>query len=60
MWISNPERGTNFISFPNRPDNPLGSLTFLLSVNQGSYPGLELPENDFDHSPPLSTEVKNE
>jgi len=60
MWISNPESGKNIISFPNRPDRPLGSLTFLLSVSQGSYPGVELPWNDFDQSPPLSTEVKNE
>jgi len=59
MWGSNPDRGKKFISFPNRPDSPWGSLTFLFSGNQRSFPAVELPGSDFDHLPPPSTDVKN-
>jgi hypothetical protein len=60
MLGSNPDRGKNFISFPNRPDRLWDSLTFLFSGNEGSFLGVELPGNDFNHSPRTSTEVKNE
>jgi hypothetical protein len=46
-----------FFSFLRRPDQFWGHLASYLMGTESSFPGLELPRSDADHSPPTSAGV---
>ena len=54
-----PAGGKRFSYSRNFQTNPVTRLTFLQWV-PGSFSGVKRPDREADHSPPSSTEVKNE
>ena len=57
---SNTARGKRIFSSPNRPHRPWGPPSLLFHGHGGTFMGIKRPKRDVDHSPPSSSEVKNE
>jgi hypothetical protein len=58
---SSPGRGWEFFSSPPRPDRLRGPPSLLFNGYQGLFPWeVKRPWCESDHSPPSSTEIKNE
>jgi hypothetical protein len=57
---SSPGRGKRFFFSPKRPDRLWGPPSPLFNGYRGSFPGLQRPGREVNHSPPSSAEVKNE
>jgi len=52
--------GKRFLSSPKYPDRLWGPPSLLFNRYRGSVPAEKRSGRDIDHSPPYSTEVKNE
>ena len=57
----NPGRGRKFLSFPKRPDRPLGPITLSVQrLHSFRHPGIKPPGREGGYPPSSIAGVKNE
>jgi hypothetical protein len=60
IWGTNPGRGRRFFSSIKYLDCLWVPSSLLFNKYQAAFPGVKRERHEVDHSPPPSTEVRNE